>query len=797
MATLPPFTTPPQTGAAPPGLMDMAKRLFSPKTPAPVAAPPKDPYQDREAMLKFYKDVKEECDDGRQIFERIWWRNILKNLGRQWIYYELGRNQWKDKRLAKWVPKPVTNKIAETHSAICSVFASTELGARVKPNGESPKDMATASLADNLEGPIGREHDIVERFGEADYWLVLTGNVFLHVWWDKNADSGVTTVPFEKCETCGNVSLPSDIASSGNICPNCQQQAFQPAVNEDGTPMQQDVSDGAGVTDVCSPLEVAGPTAYARADMWPYLIRRRWRTKGWWNRNHPELMKELRFEKSPVDRSLQLLKGIPSASEIGMSSDVLGSGGGEGQQEGMTEYELWAKPSKDYPKGLFLRVVGEGDQAKLLELKDQSTPGPLPYLTKLGKPIWPWVHIAYEQIGGRVWGRSPIDLIDQKQDQLNQLDSLTILIVNRVANPVWLEPKGAEVKKFTGEPGLVVKWQPMAGSNAKPERLEGANVPQSIFVLRQQLLDDIDNLAGTHDVLKGAKPAGVEAFSAMQLLVERSQSRFSKPLKNRGKGYSQWFSIALEMEREYGPLERIEAVMGPNGRWTFNHFNAADLQGSVQVIVEDGSTTPKTNLGKRAAIEQLRNFGVINPADPDQAHTILKTFGQTDLIPSLDVHVQAALQEQDEFEQWAASVQFEEPQPLMGPTGAFVVDPATGQPMVGPPQPTVPPPGTRKIWHNDQVHVSEHTKWLNGDNMRELMKANPAIEPYATMMLQQHQDAMAQAAMQQAMAEQQAAGGAKEAGGGANAMSSSNGESGNTADVPRGTGQRADNRGPE
>lgn len=795
MATPPPFTTAPPTGAPPAGLMAMAKRLFSPGAAPPAAAAVPDPYQDRAAMLKFFKEVKEECQDGRYIFERIWWRNVLKNMGRQWIYYDVGRNQWKDKRLAKWVPKPVTNKIAECHGAICSVFASTELGARVKPNGESPKDMSTADLADRLEGPIGREHKITEKFAQADYWLVLLGNVFLHTWWDKNAEGNVVTVAYEQCQACGTTSSPAEISENGHKCPNCQQGIFSSALDDAGMPIQQDIKDGAGCTDVCSPLEVMGPLNYATADEWPYLIRARWRTKGWWQRNHPELIKTLKFEKSPSDRSLQLLKGIPSASEIGATTETLGSAGGEGTTEGLTEFELWAKPSKTYPKGLFLRVIGDGGQEKLLELPDQSTPGPLPYVTKLGKPIWPWIHIAYEQMGGRVWGRSPIDLIDQKQDQLNQLDSLTILIVNRVANPVWLEPRGAEVKKFTGEPGLVVKWQPMAGSNAKPERIEGANVPQSIFVLREQLLQDIETLTGTNDVTKGAKPAGVEAFSALQLLVERSQTRFSQPLKNRGAAYAKWYSAALELEREYGPIERIDAVIGPNGRWAFSYFQAADLQGSVQVVVEDGSTTPKTNLGKRAAIEQLRNFGILNPQDPDQAHTILKTFGQTDLIPSLDVHVQKALQEQDEFEKWAATVQFGPGQPLAGPTGAMIVDPTTQAPMLGPPQPMTPPPGVRKIWHNDVVHVTEHTKWANGDSVTALLAQKPELEPYVTMFLQQHMDAIAMQQQQQMAAEAAASG--KEAGGGANAMSSSNGESANPNDVPRGTGQRPDNRGPE
>jgi hypothetical protein len=56
------------------------------------------------------------------------------------------------------------------------------------------------------------------------------------------------------------------------------------------------------------------------------------------------------------------------------------------------------------------------------------------------------------------------------------------MIVMRMANPVWLEPKGAEVEKFTGEPGLVVKYNPLTSINgAKPERIPGEGPNQSLF----------------------------------------------------------------------------------------------------------------------------------------------------------------------------------------------------------------------------------------------------------------------------------------------------------------------------
>src|SRR3990167_8045825 len=83
------------------------------------------------------------------------------------------------------------------------------------------------------------------------------------------------------------------------------------------------------------------------------------------------------------------------------------------------------------------------------------------------------------------------------------------------------EEKGAEVEKFTGEPGIVVKWNSFGGTKEPPTRIAGENIPQTLFTLMEQLYKIFEEEIGTFDIIKGQKPTGVEAFSALQLLVER------------------------------------------------------------------------------------------------------------------------------------------------------------------------------------------------------------------------------------------------------------------------------------
>lgn len=188
----------PQVGIEPPGLEKNIATIYGPKNVAPV-----DPYADDVKLLKVFNDFKDESFDQRLAYERIWWGLLLYYLGRQWIYYDQTRSAWQDKRLAKWIPRPVTNKIEETHNSILSVFQAVILGVDCQPDGADPIDVTTAETANKYELPLRDEHAMDQRDQEADFWLVLLGNVIRHVWWNKEGNNGTITVPFEQCVACG------------------------------------------------------------------------------------------------------------------------------------------------------------------------------------------------------------------------------------------------------------------------------------------------------------------------------------------------------------------------------------------------------------------------------------------------------------------------------------------------------------------------------------------------------------------------------------------------------------------
>ena len=760
-------------------------------------------------LLDLFKKCKQESFDMFWVFERQWLRNIYYVLNRQWIYYSTADGQWKDRRLAKWIPRPVTNKCKEAVSAVRAIFTDVKLAASARPNGEDPRNVSAATTADNIAPLVHDEHEMRQVINEFDWWLLVTGNAFMHTFWDRDIKHGTITITLEECQQCHQITPSTELVGAQPKCPKCGGNSFKQAVHpQTGEPMQETRPKGRGMTLPLSPFELVFPNNHPRFSEVPYVIRRRWRVKSYYENNPTlwEQVKHLKWSKSPQDRSLEIFKSLPLQNDLGGVSSTswsTGSGAGSQDEDGIAEYETWYKPCEKYPKGLVFRVLGDSSPIVLHEEETEGLPGEFPIQDVDGNPIFPFSHATFEHVGGRILGSGLIDPIIQKQDQLNQLDSMIQMIIQRMANPVWLEPKGAEVEKFTGEPGLVIKWNPLTvQGGAKPERIAGEGPHGSFFSIREMYLKDIEDLTGTYDIIKGARPANVSAFSAMSLLDEKSRGRFSSALQARGEAYKDWFRVAIELEREFGPEGRTKAVLLPNRKWTFQNFKNADLQGSMVIVVEDGSTVPKTNLGMRAAVEHATQLGMLNMQDPDVQYEGLKLFGLTKMVPSMDVHVQAALQKQQEFEEWindAAKVQ-QAVVESMQDQEQYQQQLAMGLMIPNPPSPLDRTPLAWRPWYSPRVHKQEFIKWANSDVIRDLIRTNEQVVGLlkAHMMEIDLAAAEAMAGMvggQQVIEQpQQKVKGNQPAGAGA-AMANSNRES-TQGNEPSGQGEGAQNHGP-
>lgn len=711
----PNFTTPPNVGPEPPGLADAVSKIFQGTGASPlIPTQTPDPYAFTDAQLiELLNETKGFCDPGRELFEYGWWRNLLYLLGRQWIYWNPTSRQWQDKRLAKWIPKPVTNIIRTTILSVRATTQAIDLSTIIRPAGADAKNIQTAQTLDDLEPVLKEEHKADSLWQMFDYTASLFGDAFGHAYWDTADPSHTARVQMWACQVCKTVSPDNAVYRAGQRCPACQS----PYLMKNG---EQVMPIGKGKTLVVSPLELLLPLYAQSWEEVDRLIFMTWRPQHQIEDEYADVKDErgrpvlanVQYDQGPMQRSLQLYKAIATTSDLNLTPSVWSATAFTGQVKGTSEFHLWMKPSKKYPRGVYCRYLGDG-QPIPLRLLGGSSGKPIgfqiPYTKQANdEPLWPWFRYAYEPIYGRLYSQGAVDSIIQKQDQINQIDSMTQMVAQRMGNPIWLEQKGAAVERFTGEPGIVVRWQSV-GNGGKPERLDGLNPPASFFTMREQFKQDAEELAGTYDVLKGEKPTGVEAYAALNLLVERSQSRFSTLFKSRAMAYRDWLEIVIELERSYGPTTRVQAVLGPNKSWTYQTFDKADLTGDVSILIDDGSTIPKTALGRRAAIEHANALGLLATKTPGQIYTLFQELGVASLAPNLDAYAKSALAEQQAFEEWLDG----------GMDG--------------------PSPLVRMPWHDDRTHLDFNQVWMNGDFIRDFLKrSDPEVAQNVVGILAAH-----------------------------------------------------------
>jgi hypothetical protein len=676
-------------------------------------------------LLEQFDKAKRECFADRWRYERVWTRAIHYTNMRQWLGTYDRTAGWMDSRVARGVPKPVTSKPKEGVQAIRAMFTAAQLGVDVRPLKNDVKSMTTATTADKLAPVLytSNEMDIV--LHEGDYWFIVCGNVVYHVSYDD--DGTFIQVPFELCLTCGYENTSDTIAKNAQKCPQCGKPGpFKRAVDPNGQPKVDVRANGHTVTTPLSPLEVAFPFMRARWSDVNRLIRMRWRTKAYYE-SHPELapyVKRITFAKTSTERSLQIFQSLPFQTEL---SPALGSGyAGSGDEEGVAEYELWEKPTPARPDGFVMRVAGDSTPLVLHIEESEGLPGPLPYHEANGNPRWTFHHACYEHVGGRVLGTGALEPAMSKFDQLNRLDSIVEMMMTRMAIPQVIKPKGQEIH-WLGDspamPGLIAEYAPAPGGG-KPEQWPGQDPPRSWAQLRLQLSEEIDAALGTNDILRGRKPPNVEAFSAMQLLVEAGEARFAGAFKSRALAFRDVTRSQVEIEREFGPDQRVQSVVTPGRGYNFQTFQKADLDGEVTFDVADGSTKPKTQLAERASIEHLKQLGGINIEDPDTKYAVYQKLGQTDLIPATDNQHQCALQNQELFMGWIrlpAALSYV-------PQAAPVAGVAGGQPALPPPDPATDPtyPFILQPWYEVPIHRVELVKWAVSDEAIELFKQIPA-----------------------------------------------------------------------
>jgi ssDNA-binding Zn-finger/Zn-ribbon topoisomerase 1 len=569
----------------------------------------------------------------RSSFDVSFYRNILFYIGIHWVRFDAAKYNWTPINLPSWFPKNQTNKFAVACDGMKSVLEQAKPEIIYSPGSNDESDIAASDACASVASVIDEEVDQDRLRSEVAALVAITGNAFVVDGYDMSPMNGENTVQSLTCLTCQTTSQPHEMEKG---CPKCGGRQLIPAMDKNGMPIEEKYPIGKMDSEVIAPFGLLFDMQCKYIENSEFLIVAKTYPIDRLKSMFPDFADTMGSGQPIGKTGLFYEQSLSYAvGTMGLGSSTFSTGAGQGPRG--TLYRIIRKPCTELPYGGEALVVDETVVWKgECSTKDDE-----------GTPFYPITHFGFKKVPGRVFYKTPADDLLAKQVQRNKIESLLQLGAERVSNPTWLLPSGIGIENITGEPGEKLVYNGHLGT--KPERIQGVDMPNSLYRWLGIIDEDFSDLSATYDILLGKHPQGVDTLGGMQLLRDRGLARFQDALNSWGRGWTNVYRNRLMIWKQRVKDDRTLSVLGDNGKWEMKKFNASTISGSIDVRAEEGSTQPKSKAYSQMMASQLMQAGLLDGSDPLTRYKLLTTFDAADLASGLEADVKDAIKERESF----------------------------------------------------------------------------------------------------------------------------------------------------
>lgn len=207
----------------------------------------------------------------------------------------------------------------------------------------------------------------------------------------------------------------------------------------------------------------------------------------------------------------------------------------------------------------------------------------------------------------------PLSEVEQLIPIQNALDDVIRRVIDNMAlmgNMQWVLDRESNVdpQTLTNQPGLIVRKQ--KGTEVRREK--PPDMPNYIMGLLNLFPQWAETVSGIHDVTQGRRPQGITAAAAIAELQEAGQARIRLKSRNLERMVKNLGEMIKSRIMQFYTEERIVRVIGPEKQVEFIPFDARNIQGDFDVMVEAGSSMPVSKAARYNQATELRKMGVID-----------------------------------------------------------------------------------------------------------------------------------------------------------------------------------------
>lgn len=268
--------------------------------------------------------------------------------------------------------------------------------------------------------------------------------------------------------------------------------------------------------------------------------------------------------------------------------------------------ELWYKPSRRHPQGLY--TVWAGNDTLV-------PPSPFPYEHR---------HLPFTQIGsiqrpGSAHYTSAVSFLRTPQMELNKFHAQMIQVREAFANPKWWVPAELELESDPDDsPRQILRGNSNNGM-LKPEILQPSQMPpndQGAWISTEMM-----DVVGLHEVSQAQVPGRVEAAQAIQLLKESDDSRLAELLRTITSSISEGYWQQLQLAKQYMSAEQIVQTYSREGLPEVQRFKAEQIKPGMKIRVTSGTGLSRSRAARTDQLMTLWQNQIIK--DPEMMAELL------------------------------------------------------------------------------------------------------------------------------------------------------------------------------
>lgn len=268
--------------------------------------------------------------------------------------------------------------------------------------------------------------------------------------------------------------------------------------------------------------------------------------------------------------------------------------------------ELWMKPCRRHPKGLFTTWT---DRTSLVE------PQKFPY---------DHGHLPFTQIGSIPRPGSPrymcaVKFLRGPQMELNKYHAQRITVRETFASPKWFIDSALELEQMPDDSPRQILVGNSNGGQMKPEIIQGSGFPvgdEGEFILREMM-----HTAGQHEVSQAQVPGRVEAAKAIEMLKESDEGHQAEMLRTIKNSITEGAWQQLELARQFVDEDVLVTVYSRDGLAEVKRFKKDHAKPGQRIQITMGTGLARSRAAREDQVYKMLESGIIQ--DPEIAAELL------------------------------------------------------------------------------------------------------------------------------------------------------------------------------